>query len=96
MKRFILTSVLLTSALALLVTLFSARSVSATTYYVATSGSDPTNGISESTPWAHLPGMPDRNRHCWKPHCRGRRHFYPGGDVTSGITLRGPAIFLWY
>ncbi len=58
MKRFILTSVLLTSALALLVTLFSARSVSATTYYVATSGSDSNNGISESTPWAHLPGMP--------------------------------------
>jgi hypothetical protein len=29
----------------------------ATTYYVAASGSDSNNGTSESTPWAHIPGM---------------------------------------
>ncbi|HUO36172.1 MAG TPA: hypothetical protein VMU43_14380 [Candidatus Acidoferrum sp.] len=29
----------------------------ATTYYVAANGSDSNNGTSESTPWAHLPGM---------------------------------------
>jgi len=49
---------LLTSALALLATFSFARSVSAATHYVATSGSDSNNGTSESTPWAHLPGMP--------------------------------------
>jgi hypothetical protein len=58
MKRFVLTSVLLTSALALLVTFFAAKSASATTYYVATSGSDSDNGTSKNTAWAHLPGMP--------------------------------------
>ena len=57
MKRLTRTSILLTSALALLATFFSARSVSATTYYVATSGSDTNNGTSKTTPWAHLPGM---------------------------------------
>jgi hypothetical protein len=58
MKRFILTSVLLTSVLALLAIFFGAKIVSATTYYVATSGSDSNNGTSKNTPWAHLPGMP--------------------------------------
>ncbi len=58
MKRFILTSVLVASVLALVVTFFSAKSVSATTYYVSTSGADSNNGTSKSTPWAHLPGMP--------------------------------------
>ena len=58
MKRINLTWVTLSAVLGLLATLFSARSASATTYYVATSGSDSNNGTSESTPWAHLPGMP--------------------------------------
>jgi hypothetical protein len=58
MKYFIRTSMLLTSTLALLATFFFAGSVSAATHYVATSGSDSNNGTSESTPWAHLPGMP--------------------------------------
>jgi hypothetical protein len=57
MKRFILTSVFLSSLLALMATVFFASSVSATTYYIATSGSDSNNGTSKSTPWAHLPGM---------------------------------------
>src|ERR1700691_2228321 len=58
MKPFIRTSMLLTSTLALLAAFFFAGSVSAATHYVATSGSDSNNGTSESTPWAHLPGMP--------------------------------------
>lgn len=29
----------------------------ATTYYIAANGSDSNSGTSESTPWAHLPGM---------------------------------------
>jgi hypothetical protein len=33
------------------------RSASATTYYIASNGSDSSNGTSKSTPWAHLPGM---------------------------------------
>jgi hypothetical protein len=35
-----------------------APAVSATTYYVSTSGSDSNPGTSESAPWAHLPEMP--------------------------------------
>src|ERR1035437_3032656 len=58
MKRLILTSVLLTPVLVLLVAFFAPKSTFATTYYVATSGSDSNNGTSESTAWAHLPGMP--------------------------------------
>lgn len=58
MKRFVLTSILVTSVLTLVVTFFSVKSVSAATYYVSTSGADTNNGTSESTPWAHLPGMP--------------------------------------
>ena len=57
MKRHTRTSILLTSALALLAALVSARSASATTYYVATSGSDTNNGTTKTTAWAHLPGM---------------------------------------
>src|SRR5580700_2584232 len=30
---------------------------SGTTYYIAANGADSNNGTSESTPWAHLPGM---------------------------------------
>jgi len=30
---------------------------SATTYYIASNGSDSNNGASNTTPWAHLPGM---------------------------------------
>lgn len=57
MKRLVLTSVLLFSVLALLTTFFAAGSAFATMYYVATNGSDSNNGTSETTPWAHLPGM---------------------------------------
>jgi len=58
MKRFILTSVLIASVLALLVTFLAAKSVSANTYYISTSGADTNNGTSKTTPWAHVPGMP--------------------------------------
>jgi hypothetical protein len=58
MKRFVLKSGLLTPALVLLLTFFAAKSASATTYYVSTSGADTNNGTSKTTPWAHLPGMP--------------------------------------
>lgn len=40
----------------ILISLF-ASGVSATTYYVSTSGSDSNSGTSESSPWAHIPGM---------------------------------------
>jgi len=58
MKRFVLTSALLTPTLALLLTLFAPANASATTYYVSTSGSDTNNGTAKTTPWAHVPGMP--------------------------------------
>jgi hypothetical protein len=50
-------SVFITSVLVLAVTFSTAKSVSATTYYVSTSGSDTNNGTTKTTPWAHLPGM---------------------------------------
>jgi hypothetical protein len=56
MKRF--RSILITSTLALLAIFFAAETTFATTYYVATSGSDSNNGTSKTTPWAHVPGMP--------------------------------------
>ena len=54
MKRFLQTTILLTSVLALFVTFFGAKSVSATTYYVAANGSDSNNGTAKTTPWLHL------------------------------------------
>ena len=58
MKRFVLTSIFLTSVLALLVTFFATKSAASATYYVSTSGADTNNGTSKTTAWAHLPGMP--------------------------------------
>jgi hypothetical protein len=58
-KRFILTSVLLTSVLGLLAIFFAAKTVSATTYYVAANGSDSNNGTTKTAPWLHAPGMLD-------------------------------------
>lgn len=84
MKRFIRTSMLLTSALALLATFFFAGSVSAATHYVATNGSDSNNGTSESTPWAHLPGMPTATNNA--------SSYTPGAGDT--FVLRGCDI--WY
>ena len=42
---------------ALMLGLLAAGSASATTYYIAANGSDSNSGTSESSPWAHLPGM---------------------------------------
>jgi hypothetical protein len=42
---------------ALLIAVLMTGRLSATTYYVAANGSDSSNGTSENTPWAHLPGM---------------------------------------
>jgi hypothetical protein len=40
-----------------LLLLFLASRASAGTYYVSTSGSDSNSGTSQSSPWAHIPGM---------------------------------------
>jgi hypothetical protein len=63
-KRFLQTTILLTSVLALFVTFFGAKSVSATTYYVAANGSDSNNGTAKTTPWLHAPGMPTCSSTC--------------------------------
>lgn len=59
MKRFVLNSVLILLAafLVFLGAFLYAGSALATTYYIATNGSDANNGTSKTTPWAHLPGM---------------------------------------
>ncbi|HTZ75093.1 MAG TPA: hypothetical protein VMB47_14315 [Candidatus Aquilonibacter sp.] len=45
------------SMIAALLTLATAGSAFATTYYVAANGSDSNNGTSKQTPWLHAPGM---------------------------------------
>jgi hypothetical protein len=84
MKRFVLTSGLLTPALLLLLTFFAAKSASATTYYVSTSGADTNNGTSKTTPWAHVPGMPSATG-------TAGSHVSVAGDT---IILRGCDV--WY
>src|ERR1700761_5643420 len=42
---------------ALMLGFLTPGSASATTYYIAANGSDSNSGTSESSPWAHLPGM---------------------------------------
>jgi hypothetical protein len=43
--------------LAMFALVLSAASASATTYYIAANGSDSNDGLSKTSPWAHMPGM---------------------------------------
>lgn len=52
-----MTRKLLSTIFALFVIAALACPAIATTYYIATNGSDSNNGTSKTTPWAHIPGM---------------------------------------
>src|SRR6516162_11144132 len=75
--------------LALIVFLFALQ-VSATQYYVDfASGSDANNGLSKSSPWQHMPGMPGF----------GAAYNYASGDIFTtklGVTWpRSGSCFTW-
>ena len=54
----------------------------ATTYYIATTGSDSNNGTSTSTPWLHAPGMSGCAANCLsKTPTPGDRFVLRGGDT---------------
>jgi hypothetical protein len=59
-----------------------------TTYYVAADGSDQNNGTSKSTPWAHLPGMPNCASACAAANpLPGDNFIFRGGDTWGGDSL---------
>jgi hypothetical protein len=86
MKRFVLASVL-----ALLATFLGAGSAFATSYYIAASGSDSSNGTSQTTPWQHAPGMSTCTATCASTTINaGDSIIFRGGDTwhfgNSGLT----------
>ncbi len=55
---------------------------SATTYYIAANGSDSNNGTSNTTPWAHAPGMPNCTGACASTNpAAGDQFIFRGGDT---------------
>jgi hypothetical protein len=88
LKRFALTSALLTSAMSLFVTFFAAKNVSATTYYVAANGSDSNNGTAKTTPWQHAPGMSNCSSTCASTTPRaGDSVILRGGDTWTSSSF---------
>lgn len=68
--------------LALVVFFAHAGSASATTYYIAASGSDSNNGTSKTTPWLHAPGMPNCTATCATVTPQpGDSFIFRGGDT---------------
>jgi hypothetical protein len=62
--------------------LCSAAGASATTYYIAASGSDSDSGTSKSTPWLHAPGMSTCTANCASVTPQpGDRVVFRGGDT---------------
>jgi hypothetical protein len=56
-----------------------------TCYFVAANGSDSNDGASESTPWAHLPGMPTCTGNCGAhTPTAGEGYILRGGDTWNG------------
>ncbi len=66
----------------LIVSFGALGSSSASTHYVAASGSDSNDGASKSSPWSHAPGMPDCTSTCaaYKP-APGDQIIFRGGDT---------------
>ncbi len=61
----------------------------ATTHYISASGSDSNNGTAKTTPWAHLPGMPNCTANCasYNP-AAGDQFILKGGDTWGTSSLR--------
>src|SRR5581483_4845258 len=65
-----------------LIALFITGHLSATTYYVAASGSDSNNGTSTTTPWLHAPGMSTCTATCASTTIKpGDSIIFHGGDT---------------
>jgi hypothetical protein len=59
-----------------------------TCYFIAANGSDSNDGASESTPWAHLPGMPTCTSNCGAhTPTAGEGYILRGGDTWNGSNL---------
>jgi hypothetical protein len=87
--------------LLLIVNVFFIRFVSATTYYIASSGSDSNSGTSKTAPWLHAPGMPKCTATCAsvKP-APGDSYIFRGGDTwhfgaSSTMTYVGSSGWDW-
>jgi hypothetical protein len=80
---------------AVLVCLFITHGAFATTYYIASNGSDSNNGTSKTTPWMHAPGMPSCTGTCSSTTPKaGDKFIFRGGDTWhygTGSPLIGGA-----
>ena len=57
-------------------------------YYIAASGSDSNSGTTESSPWAHLPGMSTCTGNCAAiTPTAGQGFIFRGGDMWNGSNL---------
>jgi hypothetical protein len=81
--------------LAMVVALFGAASVSATTYYIAANGSDSNNGTSKNTPWLHAPGMTGCSGTCASTTPEpGDNFIFRGGDSWHYNSASGSPVGL--
>lgn len=64
------------------------NAMAASTHYIAANGSDSNNGTSKTTPWAHLPGMPNCSANCasYSP-AAGDQFIFRGGDTWHHDSL---------
>lgn len=72
-----------------------AGSASATTYYIATNGSDSNNGTSKSTPWLHAPGMTGCSGTCASTTPQPGDHFILRGGDTWHTSAGSPIGIPW-
>jgi hypothetical protein len=70
------------SFLLFLMWILCASTASATTYYIAASGSDSNNGTSKTTPWLHAPGMTNCSATCASATPQAGDSFVVRGDDT--------------
>lgn len=57
-------------------------------FYIAANGSDSNSGVTESTPWAHLPGMPSCTGNCAAVAPTGGMGFiFRGGDTWGSANF---------
>jgi hypothetical protein len=77
-----LRSLLLSLLLSLLTSALMMGTASATTYYVAASGSDSNNGTAKTSPWQHAPGMKNCTGSCASASPKaGDSVIFRGGDT---------------
>jgi hypothetical protein len=94
-----MSSSLLRASLLLIASVLVSASAHATTYYIAASGSDSSNGTSKTTPWLHAPGMTGCAATCGSTTPRaGDQFILRGGDTwhtSSGTPTGIPWSWSW-